>query len=55
MDSIEKLDYDYLYNNKSDSIINMLHDNIEKADNYFNEFNNVYKTEFKMTYISQFM
>jgi len=34
MDSIEKLDYDYLYNNKSDSIINMLHDNIEKADKY---------------------
>ena len=34
MDSIEKLDYDYLYNNKSDTIINMLHDNIEKADNY---------------------
>jgi len=34
MDSIEKLDYDYLYNNKSDTIINTLHDNIEKADNY---------------------
>jgi len=34
MDSIEKLDYDYLYNNKSDTIINMLHNNIEKADNY---------------------
>ena len=29
MDSIEKLDYDYLFNNKSDTIINMLHDNIK--------------------------
>jgi len=34
MDNIEKLDYDYLFNNKSDKIINMLHGNIEMADKY---------------------
>ena len=34
MDSIEKLDYDYLFNNTSDTTINMLYDNIERADKY---------------------
>ena len=34
IDNIEALDYDYLFNNKSDKIINILYNQIKEADKY---------------------
>jgi len=53
MDIIKKLDYDYLFNNKSDDIINIFYDNIKKADKYVTKHKNKKYIITKLNTISQ--
>ena len=51
IDNIDTLKYDYLFNNKSDNIINILYNNIEEADKYVTNISNSISFNYNITKI----